>query len=340
MKRYCVALMLALASSGAALAQTQIVMPGAAQRCLTTGGPTLDRPDYPKQAYEHKAGAKVELEIEFRAPNAAPKVRSLKTEADARYRDDFESAVLKVAERYRVPCLPAGETATLKQEFVFVPHDGRPVSWMAQTDEESQRSSKLNRCLTKPTILPVYPERALRADRQGTVLVALTFTGSASPPQVAVLDDGGDRAFAEAVQDHAGGVRMPCHDNAGAVQSLMLYDFKFDGGSRVVLNDMTMITLLRHLKGIRSANLYFDFNQMGCPFEGRLEYFQPHAPNLVGEVGPRNPERRFFLDWLSRQQLDLPTARQANAVLGQRTVISVPCTVLDLGARAGGGGGT
>lgn len=338
MKR-CLVVTLALVATGAALGQTQIVMPGAAQRCLTTGGPMLDQPVYPQRAYDHKAGAKVELEVEFRAPDAPPKVRRLSAEADLRYRDDFENAVIRLAERYRVPCLPAGETATLKQEFVFVPHDGRPVTMMSQTDEASLRDGLFRQCLRRPNSPPAYPDRALRGDRQGKVLLGLTFTGSTNSPEIAVLDDGGDLAFVYAVQEHAAALRLPCHDGGAPVRSLMLYDFKLDGGSRVVLSDMSLPTLLRHVKGIRSANVYFDFNRMGCPFDVRLEYWQPHAPHAVGEVGSTNPERRFFLDWLSRQQLDLP-ARQTNAVLGQRTVVSVPCTVLDLGARTGGGGGT
>jgi hypothetical protein len=91
------------------------------------------------------------------------------------------------------------------------------------------------------------------------------------------------------------------------------------------------------LKGIREANVYFDFNTMGCPFDVRFDPQQPVLPNGVGEVGSSNPERRFFLDWLTRQQLDLPK-QQLNALLGQQAVVTVPCTVINLGARQGGGG--
>jgi hypothetical protein len=101
--------------------------------------------------------------------------------------------------------------------------------------------------------------------------------------------------------------------------------------------DVSFPTLVAAFRGIRNANVYFDFDSMGCPFEVLFRPMQPHAPNDVGVVGEVNEERRFFLDWLSRQQLDLP-AKQVNALLGQEARVSVPCMLLNLGATSGGGG--
>jgi hypothetical protein len=327
-----------LAVAGATQAQTTVVAPSAAQRCLTRGEVLLGTPEYPQRALERKASGRVTVELEFSAPDAAPRVLKIDSKSgdDA---DAFERAVRDFTAAYRVPCLRADERSLLNQEFVFVPHDLRGVTMMASRDEQSVRAERLRRCMRhgKPDDKPAYPLPDLRVERQGTAILRVEFTGPDEAPRVAVLDDGGSRWFGEGARDYALGYRMPCHDRSGSVDVVQLYVYKIEGGSRIVLTDMAFLSLLRSIKGIRSASVYFDFNTMGCPFDVHFQPMQPHAPNTVGEVGPPNPERRFFLDWLSRQQLDLPQ-RELNAVIGQSALVSVPCTVLNLGQRSGGGG--
>ena len=94
--------------------------------------------------------------------------------------------------------------------------------------------------------------------------------------------------------------------------------------------------LLRSIKGLDKATVYFDFGRMGCPFDLRVSFWQPLSGNRVGEVGVVHPERRHFIEWLQRQQLDLDS-RSRNQVLGQSLTVSVPCGVLDLGNSGGGG---
>jgi hypothetical protein len=75
---------------------------------------------------------------------------------------------------------------------------------------------------------------------------------------------------------------------------------------------------------------------MGCPFEARVQYLQPHWSNTVGFVGPVNAARSAFAEWLSRAELDLKP-RDARAVFGATASFTVPCTFLDLDpARSAG----
>lgn len=339
MRCVVVGLLLAMGLS-AASAQTTAVLPTPAQRCLTRGEPLLGTPVYPPEVLRAKASGRVSIELEFLAPDAEPTLQSLKVDrVDQRAHESLlEQSVRDFIKAYRVPCLPAGEKSTLAQEFVFVPQDRRGVTMMASSDPSRARGNRLGACLVHrdPRAQPRYPSADLRAERQGTAVVQLEFNDATAPPKVSVLDEGGSSSFAEASREHALGYRMPCHDGQGAAGLLQLYLFKVEGGSRVILKDVSFPTLAGLFRGIRSTNVYFDFNAMGCPFEVLFRPLQPHAPNDVGVVGDVNPERRFFLDWLSRQQLDLP-ARQLNALFGQEARVSVPCIVLNLGTTSGGG---
>jgi hypothetical protein len=333
------AVALAGALSVTAAAQTTIVEPGAAQRCLTRGTLLLGSPEYPEEAYRLKQGAKVLVELVFERADVAPRIEQLKVENAGGFDAAFEGTVRRFIEDYRVPCLKTRDSASLRQEFLFVPHDGRPVSMFAAQDERVSNRRELLSCMkhARPGTGPEYPMTDLRAGRQGNVVLRVAFSDAQSAPTVEVLDDGGGGWLADSASNFARDYRLPCHDGAGAVSAVQFYHFQIEGAARVVLKDVPFLTLLSGLKGIREANVYFDFNTMGCPFDVRFDPKQPVLPNGVGEVGSSNPERRFFLDWLTRQQLDLPK-QQLNALLGQQSVVTVPCTVINLGARQGGGG--
>jgi hypothetical protein len=339
MRHVLAAFLCAIAVSGA-WAQTTSVLPSAAQRCLTRGELLLGTPAYPQAALEAKASGRVRLELEFTASDAAPELLRLDVDRFDRreHADQFERSVREFVKAYRVPCLSDGEKSKLTQEFVFVPHDRRGVTMMASSDQSLGRGEKLRGCLRHqdPKAQPAYPAADLRFERQGTAIVRLEFAAADTPPIVTVLDDGSGTQFAEVSREHALGYRMPCHDGAGPAGLLQLYRFKIEGGRRVTLKDVSFPSLVAAFRGIRTANVYFDFNTMGCPFEVLFRPMQPHAPNDVGVVGAVNEERRFFLDWISRQQLDLP-AKQVNALIGQEARVSVPCMVLNLGATSGGG---
>jgi Gram-negative bacterial TonB protein C-terminal len=323
----------ALVLTGTAAAQTTTVSPTAAQRCLTRGELTLGSPAYPQESFERRDAGRVLVELTFRRPDAAPAV-NLIDEVGGR---PFVESVRTFAEAYRVPCLEAGQSATLRQEFVFKPTDGRRAYFSPPIDADAQRQERLQECIAhqRPTERIQYPNQAASRGEHGTVVLKLTFSDATSPPAITVLDDVNSAALRRAALWYAEGYRMPCH--AGAqVELVQFYTYKFEGDARVLLNDMPLTTFLRNVKGIEQANAYFDFNTMGCPFEVRLTLHQPFSDNAVGELGVRNPERRFFLDWLRRRELNVDT-KTLRAVVAQETTIAVPCTVLSLGNQPGGG---
>lgn len=318
--------------------QVTQVAPSPAQRCLTRGTVLLGTPEYPPAAYEARQGAQVEVDMAFAGADEAPQVRRIRVKAAERFDGDFERSVRTFVRTYRVPCLSGGETAAMTQEFVFVPHDGRPVSLFATHDPTAARRAKLVQCMRhlNPGTLPQFPTQELRAERQGNVVLRVSFDGAESAPKVETLDDAGSSWLARSAAAFAGNYRLPCHDGDGPVAFTQFYYFRIEGASRVVLRDLSLLTLVRSFKGIERANVYFDFNEMGCPFDIRFGPRQPTLPNDVGEIGGALEQRRFFLDWLSRQQLDLPP-KELNALVGQAAVVAIPCTILNLGARTGGG---
>jgi hypothetical protein len=340
--RCFVAAVLSVVAVTGASAQTTSALPSPAQRCLTRGELLLGSPTYPQEALDAKASGRVKVELSFAAPDTEPQLLRLDVDrVDRRVHAElFERSVRDFVKAYRVPCLKPGETNQLAQEFVFVPHDRRGVTMMASSDPVRKRRQQMSACLThrEPKAQPEYPMSDLRAERQGTVVAQLEFVSPDSAPTVTVLDQGDGRFFAEVVSEYAQGYRMPCHDNAGPVRLLQLHQFRIEDSRRVTLKDVQLQTLVAAFRGIRSANVYFDFNTMGCPFNVVFRPMQPHAPNEVGVVGSINEERRFFLDWLSRQQLNLPP-REANALIGQEANVAVPCAVLNLSTTAGGGAG-
>jgi hypothetical protein len=333
----CAAALLLAWGVGAA-AQTTVVEPSPAQRCLTRGTLLMGSPEYPEEPYRMKQGGKVLVDLSFARADAAPRIEKMTTEQADRFDSAFERSVRRFIEDYRVPCLKEGQTTSLRQEFLFVPNDGRPVAMFATQSEPPRRRALLD-CMThaKPGTKPRYPTSDLSMNRQGTVVLRAVFSDAQSAPAIEVLDKGDGAWLGDSASEFARDYRLPCHDGAGPVSTLQFYLFRIEGGARVALKDVSFLSLLGLFKGMREANVYFDFNTMGCPFDLRFAPQQPVLPNAVGEIGNSDPERRFFLDWLTRQQLDL-SKQQLNALLGQESVVTVPCTVLNLGPRAGGGG--
>jgi hypothetical protein len=321
------------AVAGPASAQTTVVSPTAAQRCLTRGELTLGTPTYPQDAYTRRAGGRVMVELEFESPDAKPRVKVV----DAEGEQAFEEAVRTFVDAYRVPCLGSGQKTQLRQEFVFRPTDGRRVAYMEPIDADEQRHERMRACIAhlRPEEKVSYPGRALRLEEYGTVVLKLEFSDAQNAPRIVALDTAGSSSLARAATEHAERYRMPCH-SGGPVEFVQFYQFKLQGDARYVLTDLPLIDFLRNVKGIQKANVYFDFKTMGCPFEFRLKLHRPHTANDVGEFGGTNPERRFFLDWVRRQELELEP-KVLNAVLGQQMTVSVPCSVLSLGATTGGG---
>jgi hypothetical protein len=314
-------------------AQTIAVSPSAAQRCLTRGELTLGSPVYPQESFERRDAGRVLVDLTFQRPDAAPSVNFIVEEGGRL----FVESVRAFVDAYRVPCLEGGQSATLRQEFVFNPKDGRRAYFTWPIDADTRRQTRLQQCIAHqiPEARISYPIEATRQGEHGTVIIKMTFSDATSPPAVTVLDNANSASLTFAAAEHAEGYRMPCH--AGApVEFDQFYTYKFEGDARVLLKDMPLTLRRKLVKGIEQATVYFDFNTMGCPFEVRLKVFQPFSANLVGQLGAANPERRFFIDWLRRRELNVDT-KTLRAVVLQEMTIAVPCTILSLGNQAGGG---
>jgi hypothetical protein len=322
--------LLSLAAAGAAAqVSTPELAPSRALQCLTPAAADRGSPEYPPESYARKEGGEVDVELTFRAPDEGPSVRI--QSSTNRDKHALEDAVHAFVARLRVPCLAEiGPSVTLRQTYVFRPNDGRKVMWSAPRDTADARRAQLIRCIRHldPNATVGYPDRARREEIEGNVLLTLRFTGQDSPPRVTVLAQPKQSVFNVPAVDHAEGLRMPCHEGL-PLDVDYVFIFRMEGGTRIVIQDISLLTLLRSTTNAAKSRVYFDLATMGCPFDVRIHYLQPHRPNGVGEVGTTHPARLPFLDWLSRLELKLPRDH-ANRVLGQDFTVSVPCGTVDL----------
>jgi len=327
MHRLSVAL-LALCGAGVAWANDITLAPSQALQCMTPPPATRAALAYPPSALERKDGGTVQAEMTFEDATSSPTVKILNQPHEV-----LAQAVTEHLKRFRVPCLAAGQRLVIRQDFRFDPTDGRRVQWSNARDlGDGARREQLN-CLKMPGERPAYPAEALMRDYQGTVVLGLKFIAPDAPPTITVLDDTPDRSLIQAASRFAAQYRLPCL--SGSPMEMRSH-FQFSiNGERLVLRDMPLIAYLKATSGIEAAQVYFDFNEMKCPFDVRVRMRQPVADNQVGEVGESVPERAFFLDWLSRQRLKL-NAHDANRLIGDQATIAVPCGTLNLGRRSGG----
>jgi len=335
MNRLAAALVCTWLTCGPAWSQAErsVLEPPDSLACLEPSAAARGVPEFPRLLLDARQSATLEVELAFNAADGAPEVTVLRNSGSK----GFEPPVREFVSRYRVPCLPAGQRWTLRQEFVFDPSDRRPVFWFDPTSEDRARTRKARACLTRVEGAPKleYPPRALRADISGKVFARLRFESPDAPPRATIIEGAQFRDLAGAVLDYVAAFRMPCYEGVPTTVTNE-YVFRFEGDAITRLNDMPLRGLLRSIKGLDKATVYFDFGRMGCPFDLRVSFWQPLSGNRVGEVGVVHPERRHFIEWLQRQQLDLDS-RSRNQVLGQSLTVSVPCGVLDLGNSGGGG---
>ncbi|MRD46936.1 hypothetical protein GHT07_06585 [Caenimonas koreensis DSM 17982] len=292
-------------------------------QCLTsTEGPGA-RPVYPEGLYARKEGGRVVVEMEFSAPGQAPRVKVLGDAADA----DFVDAVKRHAGQLRVPCMQPGVLVKLQQEFVFVPNDGRKVSWT--TPEAGPSAGYRRECITRidSASKPEMPRRAAREGHTGAVIARIAFDGLNTEPTVTLAYAGPHRELAETVVDYAKGYRLTC--GGPKLSAMQSFVFRFSDSATTVLRDTTLVNFLRGVRNAAATPVFFDLNTMSCPFEVRLNYWQPASPNRVGEIGASVQARRPFLDWLATLRIKADTDIEAG-VIGDSLTISVPCGKIDL----------
>jgi hypothetical protein len=310
-----------------AAAQSVAAAPSPAQQCLTRAPGSDPELLYPSDLLVRKDRARFKVSLSFRGPDSAPRFKLLD---DSRPIDkEFIDAVEKYVAGFRVPCMaPDGPPAVLQQEYVFAPNEGRKVMASAPVDEQARQRKELAKCVKHQSAeVPRYPEGARVLEEQGNVFVELAFDGPASPPTVKVHASSSSRLEAAALK-LAQGMRMPCHPGDGRHATDILYKYQLVGGKRTLLKDTNVASLVRAAASFpRPA--YFDWSAMGCPFELRLMYQQPHRPNIVYQLETDRPERWAFMEWLGALRLKLDD-KTNTAVLGDTMTLSVPCGQLDL----------
>jgi hypothetical protein len=302
-----------------------VPMPSAALSCLTTGAST--RPEYPEDSLRRKDGGTVKLELQFSGPDQPPRVTVLNEDWPF---EALTNATLRHVAGFRVPCMaPGGPPVRLRQDYVFVPNDGRKVMSSRPVDlAQPARAASLS-CMrhVDGERAPTYSDAARRYAVAGKVYAELRFISPNTEPDVRILAEGRRTGWlTSAVLSYAKGLRLPCL--TGEPESFrILYIFKIDGGRWTVLNDMTLKSFLSGVQHLPTA--YFDLNIMGCPFDLRITYMQPHGANTVGELDSVRPEREALMGWLSGLRLNLDDYANTS-VLGDEFTLHVPCGILDL----------
>jgi Gram-negative bacterial TonB protein C-terminal len=320
-----------LLAHAASIAQVQSQpLASDASRCLDRVPAAPAMPLYPDEALARGESGRVLVNLHFVQAGTEPQVSVIeRTGAES-----FVDAVRAFASHYRVPCLGAGQTADLRQDFRFKPADKQPVYWNRPADADDSRVRRAIACAVLPPATD-YPARALREGQFGNVVVKLRFDGPTTAPVVAVMERPDSDALVASTLRRAEAIRVPCHDGQ-PVEWLITYSYRFNGVEPARFNDLRLGQLLGASKDIDKAQVYFDTNTMSCPFDVRIVHLQPHSANRVGEIGERDPERRFFLDWLTRLQIVLKP-RAHNLLYGEAVNVHVPCTVIQLGTMTGGG---
>lgn len=318
------AILLAGFVSGAVATETTLA-PSPTVACITLTPGRADSIEYPQDLLARKDGGSVQVEMKFRRPDEEPQVKVLNDSA-------FAGLILAVKEhvsRFRVPCMGANDApVTLRQDYVFDPNShGKVMASQFQDEAYDERRSQLA-CLTHttPGSVPYYPRFAQNEDQQGSYLVAMHFYAADQPPEIKWLATSRSATLKKALAEFLAGIRLPCLH--GPIDAIQLYKFTLDGGERTLLKDMTLKTMVAAARSVPQP-AYFDFSSMACPFQLRIDYYQPYRYNGVTELDTTSSARKPFLDWLKKVTLNLSDKENLN-VLGEAFVLTVRCGKLDI----------
>lgn len=308
-----------------AAAQERTAEPSDAQRCLRHEQGPQAEPEYPSAVYNANQGGQVQIELEFKAPDQPPATRVLLHAGG--------EALLTAVERHvkglRVPCMTGSQPARLRQTYVFQP-DRRQVHWSRATDPQAESRERLWGCLTHTSGFLrglEYPRWARREHLQGRVIVRMQFDAPDAPPKLEVFTREFAKRLGDDVEAWASGYRLPCLEG-GPLRTTFTFAFHLVDTERYGFRDVAFLKFVGSMRGIRQQTVRFDTNEMGCPFDLRLQYRQPQLPNAVGEVGEPVPARRPLLEWLAAAELDL-SSPSLNGVWGDFARFTVPCIKID-----------
>jgi len=311
----------------AALAQDTQLAPSEALACLTP--PLAERgvPVYPPDELERRDEGTVRVELVFSAPDAPPQV-TVADDLSASF-SSMRAAVRAHVAKLRVPCMVPGRPVTLRQTYRFIAGDKRKVVGEPITDPAQLVRAQLLACVThvQDVARAPYPRSALSAGLEGKVFVRLRFDKPDVRPEVERLSPRVQDALTRSVDMHVRDLRMPCLQQE-PITVTQIYAFRLEGGARARFNPMSLVELLQAAEHVPRP-IFLDLNTMGCPFELRLRYLQPHMQNGLYQFEPANPARAPLLEWLSQIRLDLPRGSD-NLLIGEETSVSIPCGTVDL----------
>lgn len=315
-----------VAAPGLAPAQQTTLAPSAAVACLTPPPAERGQPEYPVMHYKSGTPGRVLASATFDETDwlPGPTIQIDQQEGG----EEFVSAVQAHLRTLRVPCLPKGGKATLQFDFVFNPNSPR-VFWKPPVDAaDRQRQASLNCVIgVAGDDLPAYPWRAREIGLQGRVWASLRYSAPDQPPEVKLHHRHAGRSLAPPVREWLANRRMPCHQGE-PVDAEVTFVFRL-GDEVFGFKPMGLVQLMGSVKGIGKESLALDTTAMGCPFDLKLTYRQPDAPNKLGQLGDYNPARQPLLDWLAGITLNLPP-ESLDSVYGDTADIHVPCVKINL----------
>lgn len=309
------------ATAGAALAQQVTQEASKALACLTPAGAERGLPVYPEQHLELRQDGRIKVQLEFSHAERRPAVKVLE-EAGA---PAFTDAVREHVREWRVPCLAElGGRARLEFDFVFRA-DTRAVVPQAPVDSYLADEREMLRCIVNHSgqKRPDYPAQARRMELQGRVVARLRFESPGEPPQVQLFSRRKADLLEMAVADWLQHARMPCHSGP-PVTTLFTFVFRLENDV-YGFKPMSLSSWMRATRNVGGREAEFDTRTMGCPFDVRVHYLQPHLTNTVNEIASHHPARRPLLDWLAHSELNLD-GDQFDSVYGDFATLSVPCT--------------
>jgi hypothetical protein len=312
--------------AGSASAQLTTLAPSATAACLTPPVAERGEPEYPTMLYKSGKAGRVVAAATFEGTDFFP-TPTIKIEAQEGS-DEFVDAVKKHLRSLRVPCLPRDGKATLRFEFVFDPNSPR-VFWADPVDTADSERQALLKCVVgiKDNKPPSYPLEAKRFALQGRVWATARYLAPDQPPEVKLHFRPNAQQLANEVEDWLRQRRMPCLQTE-PIEAEMIFIFRL-GGDVYGFKPLSLLQYMGKVKDLARQRVQFDTQTMGCPFDLKLQYRQPDAPNKLGQAATSNPARRPLLDWLAASQLDLHGAG-LDSVYADTADIHVPCVKIDL----------
>lgn len=292
-------------------------------------------PPYPADALAARRGGTYRAELTFRDAQRAPDVKVVFGAGSPALHEAAEEH----ARQFRLPCLPAGQRVSVLQEISFNPVDAGEVRAAAPLNLPLPPSAEHAACMRSPSkpphlTSPVSTGRFAAAfgpgDKNGNVVLELSFTAPDQPPQAKVLYNSIGRDYRDQWLDFIAEYRVPCLKPGERFVTEQTMHLSFNDNPRVALKDVNLVQFLRMVKDVEAKPVNFDLGTMGCPFRLSFSVGRPALPNDVTEVGERNPNRRALIAWMEELELALKR-EQFESVLRSSMFIDVPCGTVKLG---------